>query len=45
MKVLAAASAGVIGFSLADHAFYGGRLIPALPGLARAIAAGFGLYF
>jgi hypothetical protein len=45
MKVMIAASAGWIGFCLADYAFYGGRLVESLPGFARAIAAGFGFYF
>jgi hypothetical protein len=33
MKMMVAASAGIIGFSLVDRAFYGGRLVPALPAL------------
>jgi hypothetical protein len=45
MKVMIAASSGWIGFCLADHVFYGGRLVQSLQGFARAIAAGFGFYF
>ena len=45
MKVLIAASAGWIAFSLADQALYNGRLVGAVPDLAKAIAAGFGFYF
>jgi hypothetical protein len=44
MKLMIAASAGWIGFCLADHALYNGRIVQSLPGFAGAIAAGFGFY-
>lgn len=45
MKVLIAASAGWIAFSLVDQAVFNGRIVSGLPNLARAIASGFGFYF
>jgi hypothetical protein len=35
MKMMVAASAGIVGLSLADQAFCGGRLALALPGLSQ----------
>jgi len=42
MKTLVAIAGGWIGFVLADKALFDGRMVPAIPRLARAIAAGFG---
>ncbi len=40
MKVLIAASAGWIVFSLVDQAVFNGRIVSGLPNLARAIRPG-----
>jgi hypothetical protein len=45
MKLLIAAAAGWIAFYAVDQVLYGGRIVPVLPKIARAIAAGFGFYF
>jgi hypothetical protein len=45
MKVLIAGAAGWIAFYSADQILFGGRIVPALPKIARSIAAGFGFYF
>jgi len=42
MKMLVGIAGGWIGFVLADKALFDGRLVPAVPRLVRAIAAGFG---
>jgi hypothetical protein len=42
MKFLIAMATGWIAFAAFDQLAYGGRLIPALPGIARSIATGFG---
>jgi hypothetical protein len=45
MKVLVGASAGWIGFVLADKALFDGRTVFGLSRFARAVTAGFGFYF
>jgi hypothetical protein len=45
MKLLIAMATAWIAFAAFDQLAYGGRLVPALPGIARSIAAGFGFSF
>jgi hypothetical protein len=45
MKILIGASAGWIGFVLADKALFDGRTVSSLSRFARAVAAGFGFHF
>jgi hypothetical protein len=45
MKALIGTAAGWIAFYTADQALFGGRLVPALPQLAKEILNGFGVWF
>jgi hypothetical protein len=45
MRVLIGASAGWIGFVLADKALFDGRTVLGLSRFVRAVAAGFGFFF
>jgi ABC-type antimicrobial peptide transport system permease subunit len=44
MRILIGVTAGWIAFYAADQAFFGARLVPALPQLAKSILNGFGVY-
>ena len=44
MRFLLGTAAGWIVFYGADQVFYGGQVAPAIPWVAKAILAGFGLY-
>jgi nucleoside-diphosphate-sugar epimerase len=45
MKILVGASAGWIGFVLADRALFDGRTVLVLSRFGRDVAAGFGFFF